>query len=407
MKPTWLFSGLVVLLIPVAAAVLSLGALAAQAPIKIGVLTPLSPPGDYAAGQLIGRGAKLGAEYVNAKGGVRGGRKVDLVIVDDSGTPEKGVAGFRKLATQDGAVAIMGQFHSSVMSAVNDQAEQFGIPIFSTQASAKMLTAKHLLTTFRTHVIDPDRAKLFLNVIKDRGYKRIALLAENTDYGIGMIEDTKEQKEHAKAEIEVRSMLFDRQMVDLTPQLLEIKAWKPDLVINIGVGTPTYLIIKQAHDIGLYPATPMLVSYDLPIRPEFWDNLGDAGNYLMYIVYYHPKMALTEAGKWFQERYPQEYKEPPVYSAFNGFGQVVIIAEALNIAASDKPADLIKALEAGKFTSWNGVVAFERGEGPYWHQWSPPMLVLQYTKARQPWEEATILYPPEMKTGAYTAPKEE
>jgi branched-chain amino acid transport system substrate-binding protein len=405
MKPVWLLRTLVVLLILVAAGALSRGALTAPGPVKIGVLTPLSPPGDYAAGQLIVRGAKLGAEYVNAKGGVRSGRKVDLVIVDDSGTPEKGVAGFRKLATQDGVIAIMGQFHSSVMNAVNDQAEPFGIPVFSTQASAKMLTAKHLLTTFRTHVIDPDRAKLFLNLIKDKGYKRIVLLAENTDYGIGMIEDTKEQKEHAKAEIELKSILFDRQVVDLTPQLLEIKAWKPDLVINIGVGTPTYLIIKQAHDIGLFPATPMLVSYDLPIRPEFWDNLGDTGNYLIYIVYYHPKMALTEAGKWFQERYTQEYKEPPVYSAFNGFGQIVIIAEALNTAASDKPTDLIKALEAGKFTSWNGVVTFERGEGPYWHQWSPPMLVLQYTKARQPWEEATILYPPEMKTGEYTAPQ--
>ena len=39
----------------------------AQKPVKIGVLTPLSPPGDAAAGQFIVRGAKMGADDVNAR----------------------------------------------------------------------------------------------------------------------------------------------------------------------------------------------------------------------------------------------------------------------------------------------------------------------------------------------------
>ena len=34
----------------------------AQKPVKIGVLTPLSPPGDTGAGQLILRGAKMAAK---------------------------------------------------------------------------------------------------------------------------------------------------------------------------------------------------------------------------------------------------------------------------------------------------------------------------------------------------------
>src|SRR5207247_3000096 len=97
----------------------------AQKPVKIALLTPLSPPGDAAAGQFIARGAKMGADDVNARGGVLGGRKIELVVEDDSGTPEKGAAGFRKLATQDQAVAVVGQFHSSVMTAVQALAEPF------------------------------------------------------------------------------------------------------------------------------------------------------------------------------------------------------------------------------------------------------------------------------------------
>src|SRR3989449_9243857 len=163
----------------------------AQKPVKIGVLTPLAPPGAGGAGQFIVRGAKMGAEDVNARGGVLGGRKIELVIEDDSGTPEKGAAGIRKLATQDQVAGIMGQFHSSVMLAVQPLAEQFKIPVFSTQASARSLTERHLNYTFRTHVIDPDRVQLWNRWITERGFKRVFLLAENTDYGTGLVEETK------------------------------------------------------------------------------------------------------------------------------------------------------------------------------------------------------------------------
>ena len=86
---------------------------------------------------------------------------------------------------------MVGQFHSSVTAAVQVLAEQFKVPVFLTQASAKSLTEKHLNYTFRTHVIDPDRVTMWNRWIKERGYKRVAIMAENTDYGIGLVEDTK------------------------------------------------------------------------------------------------------------------------------------------------------------------------------------------------------------------------
>src|SRR2546427_10820408 len=85
----------------------------AQKPVKIGVPTPLSPPGDAAAGQFIVRGAKMGAEDVNARGGVLGGWKIQLVVEDGSLTPVKGAGGFRKLTTHDKSVAVVRQFHST------------------------------------------------------------------------------------------------------------------------------------------------------------------------------------------------------------------------------------------------------------------------------------------------------
>jgi branched-chain amino acid transport system substrate-binding protein len=377
-------------------------------PVKIGVITPLSPPGDASNGQLISRGAKFGAKYVNEEmKGVLGGRSIELVIEDDSGTPEKGVAAFRKLATKDKVIAVIGQLHSSVCTALVDVGEEYGIPVFSTHASASIITEKHQITTFKTHVIDYDRALTWMDFFMSKKWKRIAILAENTDFGVGLFEATKLIKEErGLKDVEINGVVFDRKVVDLTPDLLKLKAWKPDLFLNIGVGDQAYRITKQAYDIQFFPQVPMMGAHDWPVRPEFWKNLGKMGQYMMFINYYHPKMGLSKGGEWLKPRFNKEYGENPNYAAFNGFGQIVLLAQAINLAKSDDPKNLVKALEEGKFDLWakGDVVQFKRLPGARWHNHTPPLQVVQFNKVDQPIEESTILWPPSMKTGEFVSP---
>jgi branched-chain amino acid transport system substrate-binding protein len=386
----------------VSAALLALGLTAsayAQAPVKIGVLTPLSPPGDASGGQFIVRGAKMAAEDINARGGVLGGRKIELIVEDDSGTPEKGLAAFRKLATQDHVSAVIGQYHSSVTLAVQALADEYKIPIFATQATAGAITERHLQYTFRTHAIDQDRVQLWSRWLKERGVKRVALVVENTDFGLGLAEEAKKQFKTLGVGAEIKSIVVDRAVADLTPQMLELKAWKPDMIVNGGVGPILYLIVKQAYDVGLFPAAPMLIATDLPARPEYWKNLGEKGNYATFIVHYQPRMKLTARGEAMSRRYREAFKEDPVYPALNAYSQVMLIADAITAAKSDKGEDIAKALLANKFEGWNATVSFTRGEGPYWQQWTPPMLLTQYTRPDMPFSEARIVFPPEFKTG--------
>jgi branched-chain amino acid transport system substrate-binding protein len=381
---------------------------AAKEPVKIGVITPLSPPGDPAAGQLIVRGAKFGAKYVNEEmKGVLGGRPIELIVEDDAGTPEKGVAAFRKLATKDKVIAVMGQYHTSVCTALVDVGAEYGIPTFSTGASASIITEKHQPTTFKTHVIDYDRAATWMDFFMSKGWKRIAVLAENTDYGVGLFEATKLIKEErGLKDVEINGIVFDRKVADLTPQLLMLKAWKPNVLLNIGVGDPTYRITKQAFDLGLFPQVPMMGAHDWPARPEYWKNLGTMGQYLMFVNYYHPKMGLSPIGEWLKPRFDKEYGEIPTYMAYNGFGQIVLLAHAINLAKSDAPKDLIKALEEGKFEFWakGDFVQFKPLPGARWHNHTSPLQIVQLTKVDQPIEESTILWPANMKTGEFVSP---
>jgi branched-chain amino acid transport system substrate-binding protein len=362
-------------------------------PVVIGLEIPLSPPGDPVAGQLIRRGAELAIDYINGPmGGVLADRKAALAVQDSEGRTESGVAAYRRLVTEDHAVAVTGFFHSSVNLAVNEVAKALGVPTIATQASAADITAKHYDIAFRTHVIDPVRVSAWLDFIKRKGFKRIAMLAETTDYGIGLAEETEKQSKAQNLDLQLKTVTFDHSSTDLTPILLQVKAFKPDLVINIGVGQPMDLMIEQAATLGILPQTPMLISYDAPIRPQFWQLHPKTGSGLYFIAYYSPKQQLSDAGDWLVKAYEAKYKEPPVYSSLNGFGDVIIIAQATKKANSTDPQAVIKALETGSFKSWTAAaVTFPRAEGVFFHNWSPPVLILQYTAADQDWKDASII----------------
>jgi branched-chain amino acid transport system substrate-binding protein len=362
-------------------------------PVVIGLEIPLSPPGDPVAGQLIRRGAKLGIDYINGPmGGVIADRKATLAVQDSEGRTESGVAAYRRLVSEDHAVAVTGFFHSSVNLAVNEVAKALGVPTIATQASASDITAKHYDVAFRTHVIDPVRVAAWLDFIKRKGFKRIAMLAETTDYGIGLAEETEKQSKAQNLDLQLQTVTFDHGSIDLTPILLQVKAFKPDLVINVGVGQPMDLMIEQAATLGITPEAPMLISYDAPIRPQFWQLHPKTGSGLYFIAYYSPKQQLSDAGDWFTKTYEVKYKESPVYSSLNGFGDTIIIAQATKTANSTDPQAVIKALEAGSFKSWTAAaVTFPRGQGAFFHNWSPPVLILQYTSANQDWKDASII----------------
>src|ERR1700680_5044395 len=318
------------------AATLPLGALKAADPtVVIGLVIPLSPPGDPAAGQRILRGAELAVDHINGPmGGVIDGRKVALSVQDSQGRTEGGIAAYRRLVSEERAVAVTGFFHSSVNLAANEVAKELGVPTIGTQTSAADITAKHYDVAFRTHVIDPVRTAAWLDFIKTKNFKKVSLLAETTDYGIGLATETEQQSKEQRLGIELQTITFDHGTTDLTPLLLQGEAFKPDLIINVGVGQPMDLMLEQAATLGLTPQTPMLVSYDAPIRPQFWQLHPKTGDKLYFIAYYSPKQKLSEEGAAFAKAYEEKYKESPVYSSLNGFGDVLIIAQALGQAKS-------------------------------------------------------------------------
>jgi branched-chain amino acid transport system substrate-binding protein len=363
-----------------------------EPPITIGLELGLSPPADPGLGQLCRRGAELGVEYVNGVMGGVLGRKIQISVQDTQAKNDAGVAAYRRLVTEEKAVAVTGFAYSSENIAVNEVAKELGVPTIGSQSGAADITAKHYDVAFRTHAIDPLRAETWLGWIKKMNYKKVSIIAVTTDYGIGLITETENQNKAKNLGLEIQSLTYDQSVTDLTPQLLQVKAFKPDAIINIGIGQMLDLMVDQATTIGLLPGTPMLISYDSPVRPQWWQIHPKDGE-VFFIAYYSPQQNLSELGAWYAKQYQEKFKDQPVYSDLNCFGDIAIIAQAIAQSKSADPKAIAKTLEAGKFTGWAaGDVTFPRAEGVFWHNWSPPMLILHYTKPNQGWREAEVAY---------------
>mgnify|MGYP000500491551 CR=1 FL=1 len=83
-----------------AALMLPLTAQAAD-PIKVGVTITQSPPGSVVQGTQVKDGLEVAAKIINDTGGVDG-RKIELVIEDTQGLPEKARAAVEKLNPRQG-----------------------------------------------------------------------------------------------------------------------------------------------------------------------------------------------------------------------------------------------------------------------------------------------------------------
>jgi branched-chain amino acid transport system substrate-binding protein len=373
---------------------------AVSEPIKIGLISGLSPPGAYLAAANIKDGAMLAVKHINEDGGLLG-RTVELVIGDSSGQVEKGVAAATKEITEDGVVAIVGMLHSSVVLAVQDICEQYHVPLLVSGAGNVMITAKNLTYTFRAHITDIDRATSWLQFADYMNYTKIAIVAEDTDWGVGGIDWVEKRQADVYPEAVIQSWVVSRESIDYTPQLLEVRDWEPDMVLEIASQMFFYLVTKQSAEIGLSNDTCFVAAAPEMPQEGAWEAVGDAGVGIVETESYHPGMNLTAQGLRATEGWYIEYGHGPEYYGLNGYSDVMCVAQAIELAGSANPVDIRNALEGHPLERWGSTITFGTTLGPYFHQASPPVLMCQYTALNQALADTTILFPADKATGVY------
>ena len=311
----------------------------AAAAANVGVILPLSRPGDHVAGGNVLKAAKLWAAWINGRGGVDG-QRVALKIYDDKRDSERGAKAVVNAITKDRCSMILGGWDSGVALAEIEEAHRLGTPFFVSYAWSPDVTRAGHAEVVR---IGPNRDMLtsaFVPFMIKRGYTRVALIAEDTAYGQGLGETIRASATLAGMDVTARA--FPRDSHDVRPVLKSLLARKPQVLVVVAEVTPgRTLAITQARGAGF--TGDILLGWDY-VNDEFWKATGKHGVNVIWPTFSAPTLRLTAAGQTFKRAYTKRYKHTPlIYQAFT-WDQLNAWKWAVDTAGSVEPADVVPVL---------------------------------------------------------------
>ena len=384
-------------------------AFAADCPIKLGGIAPLSAPGAVTGGEAQRVGMQIAAEGINAAGGVLG-CEVELIIGDTEGLPEKGMALFEKLIGQNNVAAIAGGYHSSVGIAGKEVAHDKGVPVVFASTWNDQITASKLPEIFRIAPLSSEASALywkFAASIPDT--EKVVIVTENTDYGIPAAEET--QKGLESVGLAATTFAVDIGTQDFSGIVQRVKAENPDAIIVLLTGEASFNFQQQAAENGIGPGElPFVCDILAAESAAFWRNVPD-GNYCFVGQFGLPEALYNDAAKAFAATYKERTGKDAVESyAIEAYDAIGILAAAIEKAGSTDGAAIIAALETIEYDGALGTVSFPYGQGndtaaagvedKFWHQFlDPALMIFQYQNEGQKAGDAPIVFPDTYKTG--------
>lgn len=310
-------------------------------PIKIGAVFPLTGGSAY-QGKSFKQSIDLAAKEINAKGGVLG-RKIEVLYEDDKSVPAEGVNAAQKLITQDKVSSILGAFNSSVSLAVRGVTEQNKVVQITPGSTADDITSPGHSYMFRN--LMPNNAQgpaIAKYATEELGVKKVAILAENTDYGHSGVDSYQKTAEKLGAKV-VAVEYYNLGDKDFVAQLTKIKNLHPDGVFIAGLITEGAQILKQADNLGIKAQWLGLGGFT---NDQFYKLSEGAAEGMVHVSYFEPgAYDYFPDSKDFVENYKKEYSVNPDMYAASGYEAMYILAEAIKKAGSDDREAIKEAMK--------------------------------------------------------------
>jgi branched-chain amino acid transport system substrate-binding protein len=336
------------------------GILKAAEDVKVGEVLPLS--GAVAPqGSQLKAGSEIAADEINAAGGIKsmGGAKIKLVFGDSKSTPDGGAAETERLCTLEKVSIILGAFQSGVTFPASEVAERYKTPWMVNVAVKDEITErgfKYVFRDFNKASYDLKEmlaaAELFAEETKKKA-KTIALLYEGTDWGRSSAQFAKKFWPEKGYKV-ILDESYPQNISDFTPQILKIKAAKPDLLI-IAMYTPDHILFsKQQMEQKLYVPYGLWSVGAGAEDPSFYKAVPPRSVAYMFVQDDWDTAAPKRA--WFPA-IDKRTKEKLGYGAnayvAAGYGTIYLVKDALERAASADREKLREAIVATDITEKN------------------------------------------------------
>lgn len=304
---------------------------AVSCPVKIGGV--LSLTGSMGAvGKNIANSAQLAVKHINEGGGVKG-CPVEFVLRDDQGQPNVGVDAAKFLVEVERVSAVTAAISSGVtipiLTSVTAPAK---IPQIGCCSSAPILTtlAQEGKTGgffFRTFPTVKNLAYPPAKIAAERGWKRIAIVHVNTDYGTSLVKDFTKATEIFGGKV-VKVVAFNENQASYRAEVSSALAEKPDAMFLVAFPQDGSTIAREWISLG---GTQNLILNNALRSPDFVKAVGE--KYLTKAFGTDNASAGGPSVETFKAAFEAAFKTsaagPGIY---NQYDAVMVLGLAMNIA---------------------------------------------------------------------------
>jgi branched-chain amino acid transport system substrate-binding protein len=267
---------------------------------KIGALLPMTGPAATTGDQLM-KAINLAVQDHAAKTGV----KAEVIFEDSKNDPGAGVTAFRKLATLDKVNLIIVSL-SGVSEAVAPVANSEKMPAFALASAPISASPNNYM--LRWFIDGAGEADMMADYLASKGYRRIAVMHINDNYGRVLLEQFKTRlKTKGLEPVSVEG--FDSKNADFRPLAFKAKEANPDAIYFIAYGRPLGLALRQTSEAGLKVPYVSTFGFEIAGTREL---AGDAAEGLVYTsVSYGEGVSTSSATQDFVKRFRETYKMEP------------------------------------------------------------------------------------------------
>jgi len=304
------------------------GDAAAQGPMRIGFLAPLS--GAIAA---AGRDMYSGCELFWQESGWRlAGRKLEVILEDNEGLPATALTKLRKLVESDQVHMVAGVILSNVAYALVPYIEAQGIPTLYPINSADDLTQRKRPTwLIRTGFSAGGNMHPFGEyAAKVLGYRKVVTIGLDYAFGWETVGGFHKSFEDNGGQI-VQKLWVPLNVQDYGPYLAQVRKDADAVFVN-ALGRWTLLFAKEYAASGLRNRLPLIAGgtyTDEHILPQ----LGDES--LGVVSAHHYSASLdTPANRRFRAAFEKAYNRTPSFYSENCYTGARIIGEAVRAIGS-------------------------------------------------------------------------
>jgi branched-chain amino acid transport system substrate-binding protein len=331
----------------------------AQAPIRIGSVLSVTGPASF-LGDPEARTLRLYVERINQAGGVLG-RRLELVLYDDAGDPNRARTFATRLVEDDRVVAMVGGTTTGTSMAMIPVFEEARIPFISLAGGIEIIEPVKPFT-FKTPHTDKMACEKIFQDLQRRGLTRVGLISGTGGFGASM----RTQCLRVAPDFGITIAADERYGpgdTDMTPQLSRIRnaPGSVQAVVNADFGQGPAIVTRNFAQLGL--GVPLYQSHGVASR-SFIELAGPAAEGVRL-----PAAALLVAEQLPdndpQKRVVMDYKQlyestqnQPV-STFGGhaFDGLMILVEAIARAGSTDGVRIRDAIRQTRgFIGTGGVV---------------------------------------------------